>query len=74
VNREDRIDARKKRREKGEKKRLKGRDRKIPRRGADDDLSVDEPNRGPPGVRQSRGIKRIGKKNRVMLSDDEDDY
>jgi len=74
VNREDRIDARKKRREKGEKKRLKGRDRKIPRRGADDDLSVDEPNRGPPGVRQSRGIKRIGNKNRVMLSDDEDDY
>ena len=37
------------------------------------DLDIDEPNRGPPGIRQSRGIKRIGVQNRVMLSDDEDD-
>ena len=74
VEREDRIEARKKRRELGEKKRLKGRNRKIPRRGADDDLDVYEPNRPPPGLRKSRGIKKIGKQNRVTLSDDEDDY
>ena len=39
-DREDRIDARKKRREMGARKRLKGRDKRIPRRGEDDDLDL----------------------------------
>ena len=47
--------------------------KRVPKKGDDDDLDIDEPNRGPPGIRQSRGIKRIGVQNRVMLSDDSDD-
>eukprot|EP01043_Picozoa_sp_COSAG02_P054388 COSAG02_NODE_6151_length_3765_cov_4.774141_3_plen_225_part_00 len=42
VDRENRIDARKKAREKGERKRLKGRNRKVPKKGADDDLMLGE--------------------------------
>eukprot|EP01044_Picomonas_judraskeda_P004102 COSAG03_NODE_354_length_8654_cov_21.040678_5_plen_388_part_00 len=70
VEREDRIEARKQQRKMGAKKRLKGRNLKMRRRGADDDLDVDEPNRPPPGLRKSRGIKQVGTQKRVILDDD----
>ena len=42
VDREDRIEARKNARHMGQKRRLKGRDRKVPKKGADDDLMLGE--------------------------------
>ena len=42
VDREDRIEARKNARQMGQKRRLKGRDRKVPKKGADDDLMLGE--------------------------------
>eukprot|EP01043_Picozoa_sp_COSAG02_P025226 COSAG02_NODE_1410_length_12758_cov_67.963504_3_plen_534_part_00 len=42
VEREDRIEARKKARQMGARKRLKGRDKRVPKKGADDDLMLGE--------------------------------
>jgi hypothetical protein len=73
VDEEDRAEALARKQKRGIVYKKLKKSKRVPKKGDDDDLDIDEPNRGPPGIRQSRGIKRVGNQNRVMLSDDSDD-
>jgi hypothetical protein len=73
VDREDRIEARRKRRaaNPGAKKRLK-KGHKIAKRGADDDLELTraETLLGPPGSLRSKvPVRQVGKQKRRILDD-----